>query len=284
MRLKSYSIGSVRVHPFSPFGAEIKGIRANDVAPEAAAGLREALVRHQVLVIRDQDLPPADQVKLTECFGTLESSLSLRPEDHQVAGYPHVLLLSNKPNSSTANYGMGWHSDGLAYAKVPHGITMLYCLSCPKAAGDTVFADQYSSYSAMSEGMRRLLEGLYWHLPRIPYSEVPPSAGLVQPFIRRHSISGRQFLFFAPAARQIRGMTVFESAGILDTVRQYQVHRDFVYRHSWNKGDIVIWENQTLLHSKADAVDPDKQGLRAMHRTATKGAYEAIKCEPAEAD
>jgi taurine dioxygenase len=201
---------------------------------------------------------------------------------HQVPEHPDILYVSNKPDSPTLDYGMAWHSDGLAYAKVPHGVTMLHCIACPPGAGDTLFANQYQAYEAMSETLREILKGLYWYLPRIPYSEVPPGKGLAQPMVRTHSQTGREFIFCSPSACQIRGMTRYESAGILKVVHEYQVLDEFVYRHIWRPLDVVLWENCTILHNRADVVNFATQGLRAMHRSATSGTFEAIQCEAAE--
>lgn len=285
------------VIPFGEFGAEVAGIDLKrPVDGETAHRLRMVLAKFQILVFRKQTLSPAEQVRFTRCFGNLEPGIARRPEAHQVPEHPDILYISNKPGSPTLDYGSAWHSDGLAYARRPHGVTMLHCIACPPGVGDTLFANQYQAYGAMSEGLRNILKGLYWHLPRasrnlprkprhlprISYSEIPTGRGLAQPMVRTHSETGRTFLFCSPSARQIRGMTRYESRGILKLVHEYQVREAFVYRHAWRELDVVVWENCTLLHHRADVVDFATQGLRAMHRSATSGSFEAIECEAAE--
>lgn len=265
------------------FGAEIAGLDLNGVTDAYARDLRTALARFQILVFRRQSLTPEAQIRLTRCFGVLEPGIARRPEGHRVPGYPDLLYLSNATDSQTSNYGMGWHSDGLAYARTPHGVTILHCIDCPSDVGDTLFASQYLAYGALSGGFQRLISNLYWHLPDIPFSEIPPGRGLAHPLIRIHSQTGKAFLFCSPASRQILGMTRQESAGILDVVHSIQVREDFVYPHAWRKSDVVIWENYAVLHNRADVVDVERQGLRAMHRSATAGDCEAIDCEAAEA-
>lgn len=266
--------------PLGRFGAEVAGIDLKKpVDDETARHLRMALAEFQVLVFREQSLSPAEQSLFTRCFGKLEPGLARRPESHQVPGHPEILYLSNQPGSVTSDYGMGWHSDGLAYARVPHGITMLHCIACPPQAGDTLFASQYNAYRTLPERARSILKGLYWYLPRIPYSEIPPGKGLAQPIVRTHPQTGRAFIFCAPNARQIRGMTNSESAEILDVVHEHQVLDECVYRYAWRENDVVVWENCTLLHSRGDVVDFATQGLRAMHRSATSGSFAALECE-----
>jgi taurine dioxygenase len=263
------------------FGAEIAGLDLNRVTEAHTNHLPAILARFQILVFRRQNLTPESQIRVTRCFGALETGIARRAESHKVPGHPDLLYLSNVTNSQTSNYGMGWHSDGLAYARTPHGVTVLYCIDCPPDVGGTLFASQYLAYGALSVGFQRLTSDLYWHLPDIPFSEIPPKRGLAQPLVRVHSRTRKAFLFCSPASQQILGMTRQESAGILDVVHRIQVREEFVYHHAWRQSDVVIWENSTLLHTRADVVDV-KRGLRAMHRSATAGDYEAIDCEAAE--
>lgn len=145
----------------------------------------------------------------------------------------------------------------------------------------TLYANQYAAYGAMSESLRNILAGLYWHLPRIPYSEIPAGKGLIQPTVRPHPETGRKLLFCPPSDCQIRGVTRYESARILKLVHEYQVRDEFVYRHAWGEPDVVVRENCTLLHNRADVVDFATQGLRATHRSATSGSFGAVEREAA---
>lgn len=267
--------------PLGAFGAEIVDVDLTAIDEDVARHLKTALARFQVLLFRKQELPPEAQLALTTHFGLLEAGVGRRPEGHQVPGYRDLLRLSNATDSQTIKYGMGWHSDGLAYARTPHGATLLHCISCPPGVGDTLFASQYLAYKALSTAYRELLSDLIWHLPDIPYSEVPQGKGLAQPFIRTHPLTGTPFLFCAPACQQIVGMTRAESAGILEHVHRQQILDTGVYRHAWQKSDTVIWDNCSLLHNRADVVDVATQGLRVMHRSATAGDYEAIECAAA---
>lgn len=272
----------LRFLPLGRFGAMVEGFDFDAMADETIARrLRHALAVFQLLLLRGRPISPHEQLCLTRLFGDLEPSIARRPAHHQVAGFPELLNVRNTADSPTLEYGFGWHSDGLAYARRPHGATVLQCVDCPPGVGDTLFADQYGAYNDLADPWRERLEGRSWYLPPIPHSEVPPGRGLVQPFYRRHPSTGRRFLYFAPHATQVRGMTHGESTVLLAVVRASQVRDGFVYRHAWRPGDVIVWENCALLHNRADAVDFTTQGLRTMYRSATVGHFEAQECEAA---
>ncbi|HEY0462056.1 MAG TPA: TauD/TfdA family dioxygenase [Pyrinomonadaceae bacterium] len=283
MRRAKFLHTPFEILPLNNFGAEVLDFDlSRPFAHEVSEHLRMALAKFQILIFRNQNISPADQTRITQCFGELEPGIVRRPENHQVPDHPNILYLSNENDSPTLDYGSAWHSDGLAYARIPHGMTMLYCIACPPGAGATLFANQYMAYEAMKESFQNILNDLFWYLPKIDYSEVPAGKGLAQPLMRIHPETGRKFIFCSPSACQIRGMTRLESAGILKVVHAYQVRNEFVYCHYWQKNEVVMWENCALLHNRADVVDFAAQGLRAMHRSATEGRFEAIECEAAE--
>ncbi len=270
------------VTPIGRFGAVIEGFDLSGSGDiHAVQHLRTALAAFQLLLFRGQAISPRDQIRLTECFGHLEPGIARRPDTHRVEGYPDLLYVRNTPGSPTLDYGSAWHSDGLAYARIPHGATVLRCIACPPGIGDTMFANQYEAYNAIPDFLRESLNGLDWYLPPIAYSEMPNGKGLVQPLFRMHSETGRNFIYHAPQAYQIRGLPRAESTRFLDAIYHCQVREDLVYRHSWRQQDVLVWENCALLHNRADTVDFATQGLRAMHRSATSGQFEARGCEAA---
>ncbi|QGH65235.1 hypothetical protein GHV42_05370 [Xanthomonas oryzae pv. oryzicola] len=269
--------------PLGDFGAELSGIDLSaPISSGIAQELRSALARFQVLVFRNQSLNPSAQEELTRCFGEFELSVSRRPQAHQIPGHPNILYLSNQPGSVTVDYGKAWHSDGLHYARTPHGATLLYCIACPTGEGQTWFANQYAAHAALPENVRQKLGDASWYLPDVLHSEVPHGRGLSQPIIRTHPETGNRFIFCSPAARQLRGMTRAESEELLKVVHASQTLEANIYRHAWKPGELVVWENCTLLHRRAAPVSFELHGLRAMHRSATTGKFSAVECEAAE--
>ena len=272
----------VKIVRMGRFGAIVEGVDLREPADgRAVRQLRDALAAFQLLLFRGQDISPHDQLRLTGYFGDLEPGIARRPGNHQVDGYPDLLHVRNAPGSPTLDYGSAWHSDGLAYAKTPHGATVLRCIACPPGAGDTLFANQYGAYNTVPETLRESLDGFRWYLPSIAHSEIPVGRGLTQPIFRTHPETKRRFVFLSPQASQIRGMTHAESSRVLDVMHRCQVREEVIYRHAWQPGDVLVWENCALLHNRADAVDFATQGLRAMHRSATSGQFEAKECESA---
>jgi taurine dioxygenase len=269
-----------QVVPLGRFGAEVRKIDLGGPDSDTRATWMCALLaRYQVLLFRAQTITPQDQLRFTRFFGLSEPGLDRRPAEHKVPGHGDILHLSNAPESVTGDYGFGWHSDGLAYARVPHGVTVLQCKACPPGRGATLFADQYAAFDRLGEALQQKIAGLYWLLPPIPFSEVPAGRYLAQPIVREHPVTGRRFIFCSPAARQICGWSRSDSADLLRSLRVHQTHTECLYRHDWMPGDVLVWENRTLLHTRADKVDCVVQGLRLMYRTATRGDFEAVACE-----
>lgn len=148
----------------------------------SAVRLLDLVARYQILVFRDQAIDPATQLRFTRLFGDPEPSILRRPATHQVDGFPGILRLHNAQGSPTLNYGQSWHSDGLAYARVPHGVTVLSCKACPAGVGDTLFASQILAHAAMPEALRVTINDLRWLLPPMPFSEVPSGKAYTHPW------------------------------------------------------------------------------------------------------
>ena len=267
----------------SSFVVEMDGFDLSlGLSKEQCDNLRVLLYTHQVLVFRSQRISPRDHVRLTSHLGPIEPGLARRPESHKVPGFPDLLLLSNRPGSPTLKYGMSWHSDGLAYARAPHELVILHCLACPEGVGATLFADQFAAYDSLPSYIQREIRDVYWYLPKMPFSEVPSRRGLAQPMVRTQPDCSRTYLFCAPNVNQLRGWSRSESAALLSTIRAHQIGTQAIYRHQWRPGDVIIWENSTVLHNRADKVDYHRHGPRALHRCATQGVHMAVECEPAE--
>lgn len=265
--------------PLGAFGVVVDGLNIRSPASgETVRELKQALAKFQLLLFRGQAISSQDHLRLTRYFGDFAPGIARRPADHRVDGFPALLDVRNTPDSPTLNYGFGWHSDGLAYARRPHGATLLHCIECPPGVGATMFASQYDAYETMPTDTREALAGRFWYLPPLAHTETPPGRGLIQPFVRTHPITQRTYVSFAPQATTIRGMTCDESEHLLRVVRRAQIHEDLVYSHYWEPGDLIVWENCALLHRRADTVDVASRGLRKMHRSATAGDFEAHEC------
>jgi len=245
-------------------GAEISGVDLSQpIGKPLALKLQALLYQYQVLIFRNQEISPDDQIRFTRCFGKLDAGPARVLEGTQLPGYSDVFYLSNAPGSPTQSYGADWHSDGLSVFRTPQGFTVLHCLTCPKNAGNTLFANQYQAFEAMSKTLQGVLRKLSWRVPYIP--------NFSQPMVRVHPRTGRFHLYCSQSATHICGMRSEDSKFLFDLVATYQTHKDYVFRHVWRKDDVVIWENRATLHRRADSIDFATHGLREMHRTTTKG-------------
>lgn len=275
-------------------GAEATGITlASDVDETVIRRIEDALCEHLVLVFRDQDLAPGEQVAFARRFGELVVRVSgefLHPE------HPEVLMLSNrmvdgKYTGATAAYaGEVWHTD-LTYAARPSMGSMLHALEVADEGGDTAWANMYMAYETLPDETKRRIEGRQAiHVrdrrsnPRALPSDqfdrdvdkyysikVPDS---LHPMVRVHPVTGRKALFVSPRFTvSIDGMDDAEAQKLLDELFAHQVRSDFIYRHKWRLGDLVFWDNRATIHLACGGIVPP--GIRTLHRTSIAGGVPA---------
>ena len=260
-------------------GARIEGVdlaRGADAA--TAARLQEAFDEHVVLVFPGQALDPAAQVAFTAHFG--------RPEPHPlrtrraVEGHPEVLVLENRPGLRGARNDY-WHSD-ISHAEAPPAATVLHAVKIPEGRGDTMFCNMYAAYERLSPGLRERLDGMRalhsaeatleraraeasdaLDIPSVP----PPRA---HPVVRTHPRTGRRALFVNPHFTiRFEDMTEAESRPLLDYLVGAATRPENVYRHRWETGDVVMWDNRCAMHYAVR--DYDESMIRLMHRTTAAG-------------
>jgi taurine dioxygenase len=263
----------------SALGAEIFGIDLAERLDDATIDeLRAALLEHVVIFFRDQQLEPRQLLALAERFGEVG-------EYPLVKGLPEcplVLPIIKEPHERV-NFGGIWHSD-TTYLERPALGTLLYALETPSVGGDTMFANMYLAYEALSEGMQRLLAGLRavnvagkpatlrtreaMHGKR--GSAVNPEAtSAVHPVVRTHPETGRKSLYVNLAhTLRFEGMTEEESAPLLDWLFAHQIKPEFTCRFRWRPGSLAFWDNRASLHYPLN----DYHGQRrVMHRVTLVG-------------
>jgi taurine dioxygenase len=263
----------------SALGAEIFGVDlAESLADEMIGELRAALLEHVVIFFRDQELSPQQLLALAERFG--------EPAEYPlIKGLPEcplVLPIIKEPHERT-NFGGIWHSD-TAYLERPALGTLLYALETPPFGGDTMFANMYLAYQALSDGMRRLLEGLRgvnvagkpvtlktreeMHSKRGTAAD-PEAISAVHPVVRTHPETGRRALYvnFAHTLR-FEDMTEEESEPLLSYLFAHQIKPEFTCRFRWRPGSLAFWDNRASQHYPLN----DYHGhRRVMHRVTLIG-------------
>jgi len=265
------------------YGARILGL-AHLPDDRQRAAIQAALDEYGVIAIDGQQFDHAALVAFTRLFG--------EPVRHQVAEYlagdnPEVMILSNNFDADgkrlgAPNNGIFWHSDQI-HQRVPANYTLLYGHEVPGDGGDTLFADMRAVLGALPAPIRAKLEGRnVVHSFRASYEknyvEAEPltearraaNPDVAHPALRTHPTTGRKSVYIDPdSAITVEGLTPAESAETLAFVFDFLERPEFVYRHRWQRGDLVVWDNRCLMH-RATGYD-DTAHRRIMWRTQTKG-------------
>ena len=252
---------SITITPISgALGAEIAGVDlCRTLDDQTVAEIRQALLDHLVIFFHDQPLVPAQQLAFAERFGTAEE-------------YPFVKGLDDCPlvvpilkrEHETVNFGGLWHSD-TTYLPNPPMATVLHAKELPPRGGDTLFANMVLAYEALSDGMKRMLDGLKavnvagkpaaseTRADRIREGgsiAEEASHKAVHPVVRTHPETGAKSLFinFAHTTR-FDDMTEEESTPLLDYLFAHQIKPEFTCRFRWRVGSFAFWDNRAAQHN-----------------------------------
>ncbi|HSV81243.1 MAG TPA: TauD/TfdA family dioxygenase [Ramlibacter sp.] len=255
-------------------GAAVEGISLSEpLTSDVFEQLREAFLRHCVLVFRDQHLAPAPQLDFARLWG--EPVVTALLSKLQLGEYPEVVQLRTAPKELVSTEA--WHYDA-PHTPVPPKITMLSAQVVP-AGGDTMWSNQYLAYERLSPVMQRMLQGLRVHFRAVrlaryqgvPESEVPSA---VHPLVRTHPETGRKALYIGQTVnvQGIEGLTAAESRPLLDFLYEHSTQPDNVYRHMWRAGDVVMWDNRCTMHY---AVHDYGEQERVLNRVTLKGEVPA---------
>lgn len=271
----------------APLGAEIDGVDLAQTLDEATfRAIEDAYNTSTVIVFRHQSLTPEYLLRFARRFGALE--LSPR-KPFALPGYPEILLLSNIVNAhgqpiGNAEAGLTWHTD-LSYTATPPRGSLLYAVEVPTntegvALGDTVFVSTAAAYEALTPAMQRRLAGLR-ALHRAGAKQYAPGSTLaaavqdlpdvLHPVIRTHPITGRQAIYVrAGECVGIEGMAEADALSLIAEVSDFVTRPEFVYRHQWQVGDLLMWDNCCAQHrATKDYALPQR---RLMYRVTVNGS------------
>jgi taurine dioxygenase len=239
----------VEVQPLSSaVGAAVTGVDLHSpLSDEDFAVVHQALLDHCILVFPDQHLD-AEQL---DAFGRRFGEPLVVPylTAHQVQGYPAVLRVTNMGKAGTLTEN--WHFDS-AYFEAPPPIAILAAQVLPEVGGDTMWANQYAAYDALSDTMKHLLTGLRAAFTgtKVDDDGQRYDVETFHPIVRIHPLTGRRALAIGriESVPRIEGMTEEESRPLLSFLYQHASRPEFVYRHRWSPGDVAMWDNRCLLH------------------------------------
>lgn len=268
-------------------GAEVTGLDLRKpLDAEDRAVVNDAWLKHLVLIFPDQDLSPAEQIEFSRNFGMLDPQESqapttLHPEHRE------ILVLSNKmvggKKSGTHNSGRNWHTD-LSYTTRPAKGAILHCKEKPPVGGDTMFANLYLAYETLSRKMKDLIEdiqaihdvtlirGLEQRSPDVIAEMKRRNPPVVHPVIRVHPETGRKSYMVGERVRGFVDMGDEEGRHLLALLNEHATSPEFVFRHRWRLGDVVMWDNRCTSHVALG--DFDQTQPRVMFRASLEGEEE----------
>ncbi len=270
----------IEVRPMAgALGAEILGVDvAQDLSDEIVAAIRRAWLDHLVVFFRDQPLPPDRFLEFARRFGQVIEY----PFIKGIQGFPEITPVIKLENEKV-NFGGLWHSD-TAYLEEPPMATMLIAREVPPFGGDTLFASMYLAYETLSDGMRRMLDGLVAvnssakaDVTRTREDRVRDGAKpdakkqfvAEHPVVRTHPETGRKALYvnYGHTVR-FKDMTEEESAPILSYLFQHLARPELTCRFRWQPGSMALWDNRCTQHNPIN----DYHGhRRVMHRITLAG-------------
>ena len=268
-----------------PLGAEVCDVDvAKPMGEQSFGEIYRAFLDNGILLFRNQDITREQHIEFSRRFGELDRHESLPRDRHPK--YRELLMVTNEPKtdgspSDTKYTGRQWHSD-MSFTTEPSLGSLLKSYAVPEVGGDTLFANMYMAYDALSDGMKKLIANLHGiHLSgtrklandnsgveRMQEQKKinPPVA---QPVVRAHPETGRKALYIGEKVKRFDGMTDEESRPLIDYLVRHATKPEFVYRHQWRKNDIVVWDNRCTMHQALG--DFDDTQLRHMERTTVLG-------------
>ncbi|KQQ53922.1 taurine dioxygenase [Pseudomonas sp. Leaf127] len=275
------------VRPFTDkVGAEIVGLDLSRPLDDADfARVHQAHLDHHVVVFREQRITPQQQIDFSRRFGVLQIHVL---KQFLLANHPEILIVSNIVEDGQpiglGDAGKFWHSD-LSYKELPSLGSMLYAQELPSEGGDTLFADMHLAWDTLPAHLRKAIEGrsavhsytaryrdghnaVNWR-PTLTPEQLAQVVEVVHPVVRTHPETGRKALFVNENfTTHIVGLPEDESRQILNEINAHSVGNDHVYRHRWQDGDMVFWDNRSLMHLAAGC-PPELR--RRLHRTTIQG-------------
>jgi alpha-ketoglutarate-dependent taurine dioxygenase len=275
-RLAAPQVGS-RLSPAG--GVAIDGVDLSQPLSRAAKALiHDAFLAHHVVVFPNQALSREQQFSFAAAFGDVERSAgsSSQTKRHGVAHILSNLDQDGRPvdrsSSPLSNYR--WHTDK-PYFRVPPMMTSLYAVELPPDGGDTEFANTAMAYAELPPETKQQIASL-----RVVFCHggggdlsIPPGPDREEvdhPLVRTHPGTGRKALYLGNHASHLLGLPAAEGRALLQRLLAHATEPQFVYRHRWRIGDLVIWDNRCLLHRVVANFDANRH-RRILHRSVVRG-------------
>nr|WP_301332574.1 TauD/TfdA family dioxygenase [Parerythrobacter lacustris] len=261
-------------------GARISGIDlASELDEDTVTAIRTAWLQHRVLAFVDQSMDDDDLERFALRMGGFGEDPFFAP----IEGREHIAAILREADETTPLFAENWHSDWSFLPQPPAG-TCLLAVEIPPVGGDTFFADQIAAFAALPDVRKSELRALTaLHSAQLAYAPdgtygekdtgrsmaIRPdeSARKVErhPLVRRHPETGEEAIFSTLGyVIGIEGMDQPQAFALLSELAQWQVRNEFVYRHKWEPGMLVLWDNRSVLHRASGGYEGHR---RELHRT-----------------
>jgi alpha-ketoglutarate-dependent 2,4-dichlorophenoxyacetate dioxygenase len=285
-----------QLHPV--FVGEVAGVDCRKpLRPEEVAAIHAGMDQHAVLIFRDQNITDEEQIAFTRHFGELENYKTpghVRKREDQRLG-PGIADFSNLDRHGRIMsdedrvwfFKLGdrlWHSDS-SFRPIPAKYSLLSGRILPSWGANTEFADMRAAYDALDDRTKEEIEelvcehSLAYSREAIGFTDLTPEEATAfkpvrQRLVRTHPHIGRKSLFLASHAGAILGWTIPEARMFLRDLTEHATQREFVYSHSWQPHDLVMWDNRTTMHR---ARRFDRNEVRDVRRTTLAGEMATIE-------
>ncbi|MGA7862453.1 MAG: TauD/TfdA family dioxygenase [Stellaceae bacterium] len=269
-------------------GAEIGFDLAQDIDDPTFREIERIFHDNIVVVFRGQELTNERHIEFSSRFGELEVHIVKK---YLLPGFPEILLISNIRDEAgehigLADAGFTWHTD-TSYRRRPSRCSLLYSKEVPhrdgEPLGDTVFANTIAAYEALPRSMKQRIDGLKAihrysarrrvadsPRPKLTAEQLAETPDIAHPIVRTHPYTGRKSLYVtAGECGGIEGMPPDEAIDLIAELDAHCVRPEFLYRHKWQVGDLLVWDNATSMHLAI--CDYALRQRRLMHRTTVIG-------------
>ncbi|HAA91249.1 MAG: hypothetical protein CMM48_13600 [Rhodospirillaceae bacterium] len=279
---------AIRIRPLTPaFGAEISGVDLRDLDESDFAEIRDAFETYSLLLFPAQDLDDDAQISFSGRFGPLEKTYP-NIGNNFTAGYVACmtnldengeLLKEEDPRVQVRIGQRFWHTDS-SFKQVPATASLLHARVLPPEGGETEFATMRAAYDSLPEGRQEELDGLI-AIHHYAYSRRNMAVDLTdkktdnalppvpQALIRQNPANGRKNIYVSGHASHIQDMDHGEGRALLDELMELCTRSEFTYCHSWSVGDLIMYDNRTLMH-RARPYEITRH-TRILHRTTLAG-------------
>lgn len=247
-------------------GAEILGVDVRALDDGSFAPVYRAFLDHIVIVIRGQQLDEQDFMAFSARFGELKAHFTRKALHPR---FPNLMVMDNRvedvargvetraATARLARVGAVWHTD-TSYDYVAAKATGMYAINVPSTGGDTLFSNSYVAYDRLESKLRERIEGrsaeyVYGGRLKRQQDRVDDSergrAPAVHPLVQVHPETGRKSLYFNDGQIiGVLGMDRAESDALIAQLAAHTASADGDYRHKWQRGDVVIWDNRCSIH------------------------------------